>query len=585
MKLYYRFRWRRAKRLWWRRAQTAYKWLRKLLRAFGWRRSRRLRLVQRFLIIWGAVFGLALGGLFSQFKALEPYYLQELPTSGGTYVEGVVGKFGSFNPLFAETGPAEAVSRLIFSGLAKYDGDGRLVPDLAASWQVNTDATLYTVALKPNLLWHDGQPLTAADVAFTIQTIQNPDVHSNLASTWAGTKVEVVDDLTVRFSLPTPYAPFLNLLTVGIVPSHILSLANPSDLKVINFNQQPVGSGPFAFDHLSFDQRELHLRANNNYSGGAPRLRRLVVKTYDDFDALARAIRGREVGGGGGYNAYHAEDFSLTAKAKSYQWSQTSQMFAFLNTQRGALAEQGVRQALVQATDSHEIAILLGEEFSAAKSALLPEHLGYSSEITQLPFNLEAAQKALTAAGWIEKDGTRQKGDQTLTLEMVAQNSGVYADLAKLLQRYWSQLGVVVNLSLEPVEKLQQDYIPKRSYDVILFEIALGADPDVYAYWHSSQADESGLNLARYKSKVADEALEAGRTRVDADVRAAKYRTFLQTWRQDAPAIALLRSSYMYTTRGLLELEVERLISPTDRFYNVSNWAVKTEPKLRRLVE
>ncbi len=575
---YYQFR----SRLWLRRLRRTWQFL----RANIFKRSRQLKAVQRFLAGWLVVVVLAGAGLAYQNEHLDKYYLNYDPAMGGSFVEGMVGKITALNPMYADSEASRVASQLIFSGLFKYNGRGEVIPELAESYEVDESRVVYNVRLRQGLVWHDGEPLTAEDVAFTFQSIQDPNSRSYLNANWRDIKIEVVDQHQLRFNLPSPYSPFLNNLTTGIVPKHILGRARTSELRINRFNQQPVGAGPYRLERFSAENGELYLQANERYVHGRPRISRFVIKTFSNIKQLIEAQTARSVSGAGGFDPYRVAEFENLKQINIERWPIATQDFAFFNTEHPILNDREVRQALVQGVNLHELVLTLENQVKAARAPLLEEQPGYSRDLLQLQHNPDQAARQLEARGWkIDRDGIRAKDGQQLRLELVSENSGIYSELARLLQAQWQAIGVRVEIKLESREVLQQNYIRPRNYDILLFGITIGSDPDVYAFWHSSQVDDPGLNLSRYRSSEADAGLEGGRTRVDPQIRAAKYHTFLSAWRQDAPAVALIRPYYFYAARGVSGFDIERLAEATARFHNVHNWAVKYQPTLKRLAE
>jgi peptide/nickel transport system substrate-binding protein len=219
---------------------------------------------------------------------------------------------------------------------------------------------------------------------------------------------------------------------------------------------------------------------------------------------------------------------------------------------------------------------------SKVDAPLLREHIGYNQAATQYTYNLEQARVLLDEAGWRvdPATGTRTKDGTALTIELHTLNSAEYAAIANLLQKQWREAGVTLSVTSLPQRDLQT-VIDDRSYDALVYGIVMGQDPDQFAYWHSSQADirsQRRLNFSNYNSKAVDTALEAGRTRIDPELRAAKYLPFLQSWREDAPAIALYRPKFTYTSYGnLYNFDQNAVNSPVDRFNSVQDWMIRTE--------
>ena len=191
--------------------------------------------------------------LTSSFVLVSRLYLQmtiPVPRVGSSYTEGMLGNPRVINPLYASHDTDRDISRLIFSGLFIYNGDGIIEPDLASNLEISPDGKIYTVTLKKNLRWHDGQPISVDDVIFTIHTVQNGQFRSPLRSDWQGVSVEKLNDDSIRFSLRAPYAPFIENLTLGIIPRHIWERVIPEQAPLHEANLRPIGSGPYRFDQI-----------------------------------------------------------------------------------------------------------------------------------------------------------------------------------------------------------------------------------------------------------------------------------------------------------------------------------------------
>ena len=173
-----------------------------------------------------------------------------VPSIGSSYTEGVIGDPHTINPLYASRDTDRDITRLVFSGLVTYNNAGAIEPDLADNVDISGDGKTYTVTLKKNLQWHDGEAITADDVIFTVHTIQNGQFRSPLRSDWQGVSVQKLGDDSVRFSLRAPYAPFIENLTLGIIPQHVWQNVTPDQAPLHEANLKPVGSGPYQFDQL-----------------------------------------------------------------------------------------------------------------------------------------------------------------------------------------------------------------------------------------------------------------------------------------------------------------------------------------------
>lgn len=547
-------------------------------------RLNRLRQVWRFVALWTLFFVLLGAGVFVQFSSLKHYYQVLEPVPGGMYSEGVEGSFTTANPLYAVNDVDTSVSKLLFSGLLTYDAQNRLVGDLADSWSANSNGTVYTVHLRPNLMWHDGQPLTSADVVFTYQTIQNPDAQSPLLSSWQGVQVAAPDGRTVVFTLPNPLSSFPYSLTNGIVPMHILKSFNVVDLRSANFNTaHPVGSGPFMWGSIGVSgtgdnvEEQVSLLPFTHYWRGTPALSAFNVYAFTSRDDLIKAYENKEIAALVGLNSVPAS-IAKDASSHVYNISLTAGVYVFFKTTNPVLSDVKVRQALVAAADRGAIIRQLSYPSAAVDEPLLHGQLGYDSVYAQATGNVASAKALLDAAGWtMGTNGIRTKNGQPLTFILTVPSNAEYTMVANMLTNEWRAVGVDAQLSALPATDFQ-GVLSSHAYDAVLYGISIGVDPDVFVYWDSSQADvrsTNRLNFSEYKSTTVDLALEAGRTRLDSQLRDAKYKVFLQAWQRDAPALGLYQPRLLYISHSpVYGLPDQAINSDAARLNNVQNWMI-----------
>lgn len=515
----------------------------------------------------------------TQFSAL---YSADIPAEGTTYTEGVVGAVDNLNPIFASTPAEKAVSRLVFASLFYHDQRSTPQPELVDRYTLDESGKVYTMTLGKKARWSDGVPVTARDVAYTFSVIKDADTHSQLYSSWRNITVEQVDDYTVKFTLPAPYTPFLNALTVGILPEHMLSKVRSSELRSHAFSRNPtVGSGPFVFRDVRTigdskkSQSIVRMDANEDYFLGTPKLSHFQLHAYGSREDLVNAFRVQEVAAINDQSSAQLEDLADNKSAVRFDSPLYNAVYAFLHTNSPLLKDVKVRSALELATDQPAILKQLHNRVQPVTGPLLNGQLGYDPALQQAPTNLEAAKKLLDDAGWkLGPDGKRVKDGQPLKLQLVTLSSGDFPAIAQTLMNQWARIGVSFDSQLIRPDDIQQNVIIPRAYDVLLYELAIGADPDVYAYWHSSQATDRGFNLSEYKSASADDALDSARSRNDPALRIAKYRSFTQRWLADVPAIGLYRPNLTYIqTRGVTSFGARNLGDPVDRFENVRFWS------------
>jgi peptide/nickel transport system substrate-binding protein len=538
-------------------------------------------LVRRFMFGWLAVASLMLVGIALQSQQLDNAYKKASPKQGGVYTEGIVGELTNLNPIFASGNVNQAASRLMFGSLFEYDRSGHLKPDLAESIDLDKNGTKYTVKLREDVLWHDGDVLDAQDVVYTFQTIQDPATRSSLQESWKDIKIESPEKFVVTFELPNKFAPFEYSLTTGIIPKHKLKDLRPDELRTSAFNQAPIGSGPFKFRNLDAGTGALEMVNNTDYYKNGPYLNRFVIQTFKDKQMLVKALNDGELSG--------AADIKpgLVTREKKYQkytMLMTNSVFSFFNNKRAPLNDKAVRSALVSSIDRKKLIKQAEVDGSQSKSPLLVEQIGFNTKLQQPDIDIAKARKILDDAGWkaSKDDDIRTKDKQRLEFTLTSQAADEFPAVAAYLKTAWKQIGVDVNVQLVSLDSLRKDNIIPHDYDALLFGVALGSDPDVFAYWHSSQTGEGGFNLSEYESKVADESLESGRTRLDERLRAAKYKTFTEEWLKDNPAAALYRTSLIYfQDKNVIGSRSRRLIDPADRFNDVENWAVNTSQSAR----
>jgi len=428
-------------------------------------------------------------------------------------------------------------------------------------------------------------PITSADVVYTYQVIQNPDAQSPLQRDWQSVTVKAPDAYTVTFELSNPLSSFIYSLTNGIVPKHLLSGRPIAQLRSVPFNSaHPIGSGPFQWQTIEVvgntpETREerIGLVPFKQYHGGAPKLSGFIIRSFHDEKRLIDSFDHQELNGVAGLTS--VPDALKSDKAiKDYNIPLTSAVFVFFKTSQTILQDTNVRKALVLATKTSDVINSLGYPVIAVREPLLNSQIGFDKTLMQPTQNVAAANKMLDDDGWKRTgNGVRKKNGQLLTFHLYSQNSSEYTAVTQLLQKQWREVGVDVQVFLQPSTDIQS-VLQFHNYDALLYGVAIGTDPDVFAYWHSSQADPRAarLNFSEYRSAAADKSLEAGRTRSDATIRAIKYKAFLENWRNDAPALALYQPRFLYLTRGqLFNFNMSSMNSDSDRYANVQNWMIK----------
>ena len=546
------------------------------------RRIENVRLVMTEIMIWLAAIALLIAGLGIQYSWNSQGSKKDGAKSGGVYVEGVIGNISTLNPLLAASEPEQAVSRLLFSSLYNYDVTGALHTDLVESMTVKDDK-VYTIKLR-NAVWHDGKKLTAEDVVYTINLIKNPQVRSPLRVNWLDISARAIDDSTVEFMLPAVYAGFSHALTFPVIPKHILQTVSPSSMREADFSSNPVGSGPFAVKRVQTSESTsstdvVRMEPNTKYYGAVSTLSRLELRAYGNESLLVKAVNSGEVSAASGLSLSAADNI----KSKQYStkhWLLNKGVYLLMNNRSQTLQDARVRRALRYATDTSSIRATVGDNVARLDTPILQSQI--AQKLPAAPdYNLDKAKALLKEAGWTYNQGQWKGKDGRPLAVAVTTSSGrdEYKKIVDALKQQWSKLGVDVQLreidTSSTTTSFVQSVLQPRDYDALLYELELGADPDVFAYWHSSQASASGYNFANYSNRTVDNDLVGGRSRTNSALRAAKYIQFVNQWLNDAPAIGLYQSVGSYVLNNGASIVEPRgsLNTMNDRYADVTTWS------------
>lgn len=538
-------------------------------------------------IRWQAL--LALSGLALVLMLLS-YHVQSaalctvtVPTAGGTFVEGVVGRPLTLNPLLSDSYPIDReLVDLIFDGLVRYNESGEPTPGLAESWTVSEDGLSITFTLRQGLTWHDGQPVTSDDVAFTYGLMQNAAFPgpSHLVSLWQSVTITPVDENTITFSLTQPYAPFIEATTRGILPAHLLRDVPVSDLATTSFNQAPVGTGPFMVVPQQDWQRTGRLRFTPNPSAWqqGTQLGDLEIRFYPTSDDLLAAYQNGDIHAANGLPPMMIPTITSLENSRLFTSLVPRYSALYFNvSDSGASALRGkeVRQALAYGLDRislvDEILHGQGVEFDGP---YLPGNWAARPEMmTHYTYEPETAGSLLDGAGW-SGPGVRLRENEPLTLRMIALDQPGYSALAEEIVRQWATIGIDAQLQLLPTIDEMRLTLSRRHYDVALLEIAPPNDPDLYNFW-SQEAMINGQNFSGWNNRRASEALEAGRQIFKQDERAVYYEAFLRQFDSDLPALTLYQhvDTYLLSDR-VQKAEIGRMWNPRDRFKTFSSWFI-----------
>ena len=451
------------------------------------------------------------------------------------------------------------------------------------------------------------QPITSDDVIFTVKSIQDPDFKSPLLVSLRGVTVEKIDERTIKFILPEPYPAFLEVMTFGILPEHIWGEITPINANLTEYNLKPVGSGAWKFKSLAKDRlgniKSYTLIPNPLYHGPKPYLEQISFKFYPDFQTAIQALKNNSIEGISFLPKELKKDLSSKKDATQYSFDLPQYTAIFFNQKENEnLKDKKLRQALTLSIDKSKIlsqALQLegqiidgpilpnseedkstdeGIKFDPDKANQLLEELGWTkitrenyrqflteqeakknkaveSSTEGQPTGETASATTATSTDLVEPDANnqkpeqefyRRKGDAILEITLTTVNQPENVTAAELVQTFWQNIGVKVNLQIIESGKIRREVIKPRNYQALLFGIIFGSDPDPYPFWHSSQVQDPGLNLSMFANRNADKLLEDARKTLNEDERMKKYQEFQKILIDELPAIFLYNPTYTY---------------------------------------
>ncbi len=521
--------------------------------------------------------------------SLNARYVADTPVSGGVFVEGVIGTPRFVNPVLAVTRADQDMVALVYNGLMKIGTSGNLEPDLAESVNLSDDGRIYTVTLKRDVYFHNGSPLTARDVVYTIGLIQNPELKSPLRGNWDGVVAAEVSEHELTITLTEPYAPFIENLTVGILPRTVWEALPIEQLPFSQYNTEPIGTGSFAVTGVERDQSGLisaYSLTAAPYGTQSPNIDRIVMRFYTNEANLVAALNARNIDATPSLSSDTLTQIDTTAyNASEHPLPRTFGVF-FNQNRSAALLDSAVREALEIMINRSELVAEVTSGHSIPTSGPVPpgflalESTSTASSTPALTQNerVTAASAVLTAAGWEQNDDDVWQKDTddgmiTLDITISTSNTELFDKTATALTASWQALGVQVSVNQYEQNDLVQAIIRPRNYQVLLFGSDVGRALDLYTFWHSSQKDDPGLNITQYTNIEADTYLRTIRTSSNQTEREQAIASLTNLLAKERPAIFLFTPTFTYLVSPDVTLSpLNRLGSPSDRFANINTW-------------
>ncbi len=566
-----------------------------------------------------------------------PKHFSFTPKSGGEYTEALIGQPKMINPIFDSANDVDAdITPLIYAKLFRIGDNQKMIPELAVSYSVSEDNKTYTIKLREDAVWTDGEKIDADDVVFTFDTIQNPEISSPLYPAFNGVKIEKLSQFEVSFILKESYAPFVSSLAVGIIPEHVFGLIAPTNLRIAKENLQPkVVSGAFKFSKMTKNESGIEtytLERNERYFGSFPHIKKITFKFYQDFAPAADALKTRNFMG----LAFVPSNLVKSYGGKnyySYQLRLPQYSALFFNQSFSLYKDYDIRVALAKAIDRPIVMqTALGEQGEIINGPILSGFIGYHSDIAKIEYNADEAAELLdktwprinpedyfalrrdaivkereeeitslpdyetnsttlreeltasveeTVRATMRPDQTyyrkNEKG-QILTVTVTTANTPEYQAAVESIALMWRAIGVQTNVKIVDGRQISREVLRGRQFEILLYGEILGNDPDPYPFWHSSQTESPGLNLAGFTDRNVDKILEDARTATSSAIRDELYKKFQDTIVKDLPAIFLYAPTYEYLIdKEVKGVEINNIYSPAGRFNNIANWFIKTK--------
>jgi peptide/nickel transport system substrate-binding protein len=519
---------------------------------------------------------------------------QDEPIIGGTHTEALVGQVIRLNPILDSYNQTDRdINALIYSGLIGFDARGNPLPGLAEKWAVSADASLYTVTLREDAVWHDGTPVSSDDVVYTFSKIQDENYPGpeDLHELWKEVTIIRLDDRTIQFQLPESFSPFLDYLTMGLLPDHLLRGVSAGDLIDHPFNLSPIGTGPFQFAGFLVEEDQItgvSLTAFEDYYGQRPYLERVDFRLYPSTELAYEGYLDGEV------LAISPVDDQILDKVLSevslniHTARLPSIGLIYLNLQhpeKTFLAQKSIRQALLLGLNRNWlIQSAFGGQAIIPDGPIMPGTWAYADGLEPYPFDPIEASRILQQQGWELPAGAapgtpefvRSKDEELLAIELVHSTTRLQTTIAAGVKSYWEALGVQVILIPADNQEIMEDYLDPREFEALLTELNLGRypDPDPYPLWHDSQT-ETGQNYSGYADRNSSIWLEQARTNPDPGRRTELYRSFQFRFLDQVPALLLYYPTYSYAIDNQMQaVSIGPLQDPSDRFRSATDWYI-----------
>jgi len=511
-------------------------------------------------------------------------FLIEIPSFGGSFTEGLVGSPRFINPLLAISDTDRDLTSLIYSGLLKTSNENGFTLDLAKSYEINEAGTIYNFLIKENVYFHDGKEVTADDVIFTIEKALDEVIKSPKKLNWEGVLVEKINNKEIRFTLAKPYTPFLEALTLGILPKHIWENVTPEEFPFSQFNIDPIGSGPYQIQKIIRNSggipTSIELLSFKKYSLGQPKIKSIIFKFFQNEKNLLKAYEEKSIESIGSLNQTTAKN--MTEENKIYKSTLPRVFGLFFNQNIASVfLNKEIREALEVATPKNKIVaeVLLG--YGKVINGPTPKNVEEDKMVAE--GDIEKAKAILSKNDWKEnKDGLLEKKTKSGTVlfkfSISTSDAEELKKTALILKEAWEKLGAQIDIKIFEASDLSQNIIRGRKYDALLFGEVVNSEGNLYPFWHSSERIDPGLNISLYANITADKMLEEIQRETNEEIRASKRKILLSEIKKDKPAIFLFSPSFLYLpAKDIKNISLKETATQSERFISIEDWFIETD--------
>jgi peptide/nickel transport system substrate-binding protein len=503
---------------------------------------------------------------------------RSVPAYGDTYIEASIGEPNNLLPVLASDSASSAINALVYNGLIRYDKDLQWEGELAESWEVSENGLVLTFHLRKDVRWHDGEPLTSADVLFTYQMFVDPQTPTAYAESYRQVShAETPDLYTFRVVYEKPYAPALGSWAVAIHPKHLLEGLSGDQLAKSELTRKPIGTGPYRFTSWISGEK-LVLEANEDYFEGRPYLKRVVYRIIPDQSTQLLEL----LSGGLDFMSlnpiqYQTQTDSPAFKRRYNKYKYLAFGYTYLgyNLNRPLFQNRRVRQALSYAINKQELieGVLLGLG-QAATGPYKTDTWVYNDQVERYSYNPEKARRLLEEAGWSDADGDGilDKNGKPFSFTIVTnQGNDLRIKTGEIIQRRFKEIGVEVKLRVIEWAAFLKEFINPGNFDATILGWTGGPEPDQYNIWHSSKTGPRELNFIGFKNAEVDQLLEAGRRTFDRDERKRIYDRFQEILAEEQPYTFL----YLRDALPAVASRIEGIKpAPAGITYNFIRWYV-----------